>query len=108
MWLSLVERLLWEQDAAGSNPVIRTIKTKRTFVLLVLIFLLDGIRTHRSETVRWTVSATSANTGGYLNFRKAKKQIEPCHPDQSAKVCALCKLWLNLFVGDIFIYGTFH
>ena len=25
MWLSLVERLLWEQDAAGSNPVIRTI-----------------------------------------------------------------------------------
>ena len=24
MWLSLVERLLWEQDAAGSNPVIRT------------------------------------------------------------------------------------
>ena len=26
MWLSLVERLLWEQDAAGSNPVIRTIQ----------------------------------------------------------------------------------
>ena len=26
MWLSLVERLLWEQDAAGSNPVIRTKK----------------------------------------------------------------------------------
>ena len=26
MWLSLVERLLWEQDAAGSNPVIPTIK----------------------------------------------------------------------------------
>ena len=23
-WLSLVERLLWEQDAAGSNPVVRT------------------------------------------------------------------------------------
>ena len=41
-WLSLVERLLWEQDAAGSNPVIRTIKTKRTFILLVLIFLFGG------------------------------------------------------------------
>ena len=26
MWLSLVERLLWEQDAAGSNPVIRTMQ----------------------------------------------------------------------------------
>ncbi len=25
MWLSLVERLLWEQDAAGSSPVIPTI-----------------------------------------------------------------------------------
>ena len=29
MWLSLVERLLWEQDAAGSNPVIRTRKTDK-------------------------------------------------------------------------------
>ena len=27
-WLSLVERLLWEQDAAGSNPVVRTIQPK--------------------------------------------------------------------------------
>lgn len=25
MWLSLVERLVWDQDVAGSNPVIRTI-----------------------------------------------------------------------------------
>ena len=28
-WLSLVERLLWEQDAAGSNPVVRTRKTDK-------------------------------------------------------------------------------
>ena len=35
MWLSLVERLLWEQDAAGSNPVVRTKKQKeRLFFLL--------------------------------------------------------------------------
>ena len=33
MWLSLVERLLWEQDAAGSNPVIRTIQPKFTLVV---------------------------------------------------------------------------
>ena len=25
MWLSLVERLVWDQDAAGSSPVIPTI-----------------------------------------------------------------------------------
>lgn len=25
MWLSLVEHVLWEHGAAGSNPVIRTI-----------------------------------------------------------------------------------
>ena len=32
MWLSLVERLLWEQDAAGSNPVIRTKSPEFTYV----------------------------------------------------------------------------
>ena len=26
MWRSLVSRLIWDQDAAGSNPVIRTIR----------------------------------------------------------------------------------
>ena len=31
MWLSLVERLVWDQDAAGSNPVIRTIWLGRDF-----------------------------------------------------------------------------
>ena len=35
MWLSLVERLLWEQDAAGSNPVIRTIQPK---IILAVVF----------------------------------------------------------------------
>ena len=41
MWLSLVERLLWEQDAAGSNPVIRTIKPRKVFTFLGLIFSIE-------------------------------------------------------------------
>ena len=40
MWLSLVERLLWEQDAAGSNPVIRTIKVRRTAIISGSSFVL--------------------------------------------------------------------
>lgn len=32
MWLSLVEHLVWDQDVAGSNPVIPTI-TKGTKLL---------------------------------------------------------------------------
>ena len=36
-------------------------------------FFCDGNRTDGSGTVRWTVPATSANTGGYLNFRQRRK-----------------------------------
>ena len=43
MWLSLVERLVWDQDVAGSNPVIRTIWLGRNchtqvLALVVAIF----------------------------------------------------------------------
>ncbi len=31
VWLSLVERLVWDQDAAGSNPVTSTILFKTMF-----------------------------------------------------------------------------
>lgn len=36
----LVARLLWEQDAAGSNPVIRTIQREPAFVVGSFCFYL--------------------------------------------------------------------
>ena len=42
-WLSLVERLLWEQDAAGSNPVVRTTQRELTLAVGSLcVFLMPG------------------------------------------------------------------
>lgn len=37
MWLSLVERLVWDQDAAGSNPVIPT----KSGSLMTAAFFID-------------------------------------------------------------------
>ena len=39
MWLSLVERLLWEQDAAGSNPVIRTKEERNYDTIFIVAFV---------------------------------------------------------------------
>jgi len=35
-----------------------------------------GSRTHLNATVQWTVAATSANTGGYIDFANGKMQID--------------------------------
>ena len=68
MWLSLVERLLWEQDAAGSNPVIRTTQRELPLVggslcfsvvgsilrLVLLNILLPPVKTKPKGVVLWT------------------------------------------------------
>ena len=66
MWLSLVERLVWDQDAAGSNPVIRTIwlggSCHMQFLTLVVVFLLNylfhPVITTRMKLKRWNKGFT--------------------------------------------------
>jgi len=52
----------------------------------VFFLLCKGrTRTHSSGTVRWTVPATSANTGGYNYFRQKRKCISsPADPTNNA------------------------
>ena len=56
----------------------RTQQTRRTPARVSFFLELKRNRTDRSGTVRWTVPATSADTGGYHNFRpwRAKMQID--------------------------------
>ena len=49
MWLSLVERCVRDAEAAGSNPVISTIKTVNPFGFAVFIFVYGRIRTSRRQ-----------------------------------------------------------
>ena len=63
-WLSLVERVLWEHEAAGSNPVARTKKTRHpNGVSCLFAFGKDRIRTHFNGTVRWTVPCRRLDGG---------------------------------------------
>ena len=55
---------------AGSIPV--PCSKKKDTPLGCSSFFCDGNRTDGSGTVRWTVPATSANTGGYHNFRQSE------------------------------------
>ena len=51
------------------NCVIIQIKWPPFWVVILfgIGILMTGNRTHLNATVRWTVAATSANTGGYLD-----------------------------------------
>ena len=63
-------------EVVGSSPASATRKGKVVPIGTAFFFsFFEGCRTrtHRSGTVRWTVPATSANTGGYHNFRQWRK-----------------------------------
>ena len=105
MWLSLVERLVWDQDAAGSNPVIPT-KENRWLFSGFFICIITGF-----EPVK--VAALNKQSGGLfiagesrayqarpVSMRsEAEADGESCHPDQEK---FQSKDW-NFFIFDIFI-----
>ena len=59
MWLSLVERLLWEQDAAGSNPVIRTTQRELTLAVGSLCVIQIYSIGHRKPAAKPRMPLTS-------------------------------------------------
>ena len=78
MWLSLVERLLWEQDAAGSNPVIRT--TQRELSLVggsLCVFLMPG----------WSAVACEQSKALALGERADRCQRQVKGGERVAAVC---------------------
>ena len=75
MWLSLVERLLWEQDAAGSNPVIPTsVGAKLT---LLRHFFTSKDDEHHLRLVLKATSTRLARSGlillGYTAFKRPNR-----------------------------------
>ena len=64
MWLSLVERLLWEQDAAGSNPVIRTKKQEIVFYDFLLFILQSENLWQLASKARRLLWAKSLSAAG--------------------------------------------
>ena len=63
----------WRQRT-GSSPVTGT-KIRGRLLPPSYFGIGKRTRTHSIGTVRWTVPATSANTGGYLYFRHKRKCI---------------------------------
>ncbi len=66
MWLSLVERLLWEQDAAGSNPVIRTTQRELTLVVgsLCAFYNIVSYMRHLASKARYLLGAKYLSAAG--------------------------------------------
>ncbi len=86
-------RFLWEQDAAGSNPVTRTKDPKSASVGFGSLFF--RIRTNLNA-MRASIARCSW-TQRNLNFCAAKMQIESCHSDQKSKIHLLQALNHRLY-----------
>ena len=71
MWLSLAERLVWDQDVAGSNPVIRTIGwaeiSINTGLLALVVAIISKLSSLSSHSIKW------ASKG----FRHGFERIKP-------------------------------
>ena len=90
----LVARLLWEQDAAGSNPVTRTIKEtsfvyqdKRGF------FLLSGQNTGQIIEKRASERSIGYSEARFLRSAAKENRNRCC----TNRISLLCKQLLNVF-----------
>ena len=60
--------LLDVRKVIGSSPISSTKKKDHPIGWSFLFALDDGLEPITNATVRWTSAATSANTGGYIDF----------------------------------------
>ena len=95
VWLSLVERLVRDQEAGGSNPLTQTIKSKESLRLFVFYYLRkieqtasqgtnSGPRGNKVKTVRGSVftAVSTAEQGASEvgEYRRAMRLCERCGP----------------------------
>ena len=69
MWLSLVERLVWDQDAAGSNPVNPPIDHREIGGLFVYNVFLQQVDLPAVFYINYFAGeAEFCNTGTYMCY----------------------------------------
>ena len=87
-WLSLVERLLWEQNVAGSNPVAPTKKSDARRAVTAFIFSLPQTR-EQNQKIRPILDGffmfdglkiKREKTQGFRHFLVGAAGIEPATP----------------------------
>ena len=76
MWLSLVERLVWDQDAAGSNPVIPTITNPHCIRPCGLfIFILKSLKIKNVQDLFKNIIKTNKKISKYTTILKSSRFI---------------------------------